>query len=430
MEKTAAARIPWYVSPIVLGIGAAFAAVSLYNHTALKLGLNDGPSFCNISAHVNCDAVTQSEYSTFLGLPLDGYGLTFYLSLLLVTLTARFSRRVSTTAVLDATFVLAFLASVLSVALFFISEFVIGALCILCVGMYFANFTLLLVSWASDTSPGFGGRFRRGVIALLWVPRTIVGQHSSSVSRSLWLGCAIVAALVFQGLPRIFAQVQVARNPVRQQIEQVFEMAIQDWESRPVQDIPLNEEGIFRDYTRGSAFAPLQLIEFSDYECPACRNLYFPLEDLLKEFKDKIRFSYRNYPLDSTCNPEMPQPMHASACLTANYARCAGEQGKFWQMNDLIFRLPEIDEGKGPEAVVAALRKELAIMNIDEQSLVECVKSERQYEKIRADVAEGSRLGLQGTPTLWLNGRQVRAANPVVLRRLLEHALEKAEQSR
>jgi protein-disulfide isomerase/uncharacterized membrane protein len=431
LELSKTAKLSRIFIPIVCLIGALFAGISLYNHTALMSGLQTGPSFCNISAHINCDAVSQSRFSKVFGLPLDGYGLAFYLCLLALSFIRRGGELISEKTFQRVFLVLSLLASVASVVLFLISEFVIGALCILCMGMYFANFTLLAISLALSREEPLGSRINGGVLALIGLPLLLLSKRNFA-SSLLWVRTWVVAigmAAIVYGtfkLPVYFESMIAARSPEMKQIEEVMKIAINDWENQVPVDIEVHEEsGIMRDYTRGPAFAPLQLVEFSDYQCPACRYFHGKLEELLKEYGDKVRFVHRNYPLDRACNPEIDRDMHRNACLAANFARCAGEQGKFWQASDYLFRLEEMDKEASKEEVDAGIMHTAEALNLDGRAIADCLQSGRQMQKIQQDLIDGNRLGLQGTPSLWLNGRKVKVANAVILKRLFDLALSR-----
>lgn len=416
--------VPWALIPAVCFIGACFAFASLWNHTGLRYGLQVGPSFCNIGGYVNCDAVTQSKYSSLFGLPLEGYGLAFYLSLFVLSCLAAKDRFIPKKEFIDVLVVSSLLASIFSLVLLYISTVIIKALCILCVGMHFTNFTLLLIAWGMDRQRGFRLRVAQGAATLARLP-VIIASSSDAFPRARRISLALIVlllvAFVLFLLPPLVARAIASRSPQQQTISEVLAMAVNDWKSQPLVDIPVVTEGAFRDFSKGSSFAPFRLVEFSDYECPACRIFHAGLSEILRDFGDRIHFVHKNYPLDSAYNPVMDVPMHPNACFLANAARCAGEQDKFWEMNEAIFTLPEIDEDSASAEVIAAAYAAASNLNLDVDALKACIESGRQLEKVRQDIVEGERLGLSGTPSLWLNGRKVKLANPKILRRLLEN---------
>src|SRR5690606_28441524 len=94
----------------------------------------------------------------------------------------------------------------------------------------------------------------------------------------------------------------------------------------------LLEQGAWGDYYVGSPQAPIQIVEFFDYECPFCRKFYGTLRDILKDYEGKYLLVYKNFPIDASCNPSIKFKAHEHACYAAHVARCAGEQGKFHEV--------------------------------------------------------------------------------------------------
>ncbi|MBN8547756.1 MAG: thioredoxin domain-containing protein [Deltaproteobacteria bacterium] len=413
--------------PLVCLVGVGFATASLLNHIELMYGLKSGPSFCNISDRVNCDAVSASKYSTPFGIPLDAFGLAFYVGVFILALVSLKDRLLPRRTFWDVLLVLSALSSALSVVLLYISEFLVGALCILCLGMHIANFSLLMLALAFGPSGGFFTRISRGVATLALTPKFVVFAPAG-LRLKRWSLSFLIAVLsyVILASPPLVAMMIANSGTNRAQFEEVVKAAIADWSKQVPVDITLNSEGVNRDYTRGPEFAPLQLVEFSDFECPHCRHLYLAIEELLKEYGDKVHFVFRNFPLDRACNPAMDMEMHRNACSAAVYARCAGEQGKFWPAIDYLFQLPEIDEQKSKEEVDAAILRTTQVLNLDEQAIQECLQSGRQLTRIQQDIAEGERLGVAGTPSVWLNGRKVKVAHGAILKEMFDKILASA----
>lgn len=147
----------------------------------------------------------------------------------------------------------------------------------------------------------------------------------------------------------------------------------------------------------GSANAVLTIVSFSDYQCPYCRELSTTLQHLLDEHPDRIRVVYRHFAM----TPES----HAMAEATL----CADEQGHFADYHRLVFGTPGVTVASLP-----GLAEQLGL-NLDK--FRECTTSRRHAKRIDADISEGERLGIQVTPTFFINGaRVVGAASPEKLR--------------
>ncbi|MDX2169717.1 MAG: DsbA family protein [Deltaproteobacteria bacterium] len=145
---------------------------------------------------------------------------------------------------------------------------------------------------------------------------------------------------------------------------------------------------------KGPANAPITIIEFSDYECPFCKKVEPTVQQVLKQYGDKIRFAYRNYPL----------PFHQSARPAAVAALCANEQGKFWPYHDKLVAASDLS--------AANLQQMASDVGIDRKKFDECVKSEKFAAVIDADLKAGQEAGVNGTPAFFINGRMLDGAQP------------------
>jgi protein-disulfide isomerase len=147
--------------------------------------------------------------------------------------------------------------------------------------------------------------------------------------------------------------------------------------------------------SRGPAGAPVEIVEFSDFQCPFCLRAHPTVTQVLSTYGDRIRFVYRNYPL----------PNHPNAWPAAEAAACAAEQGKFWEYHDRLFD----NQGKLGEA---DLRQHAAALGLDTAKFDACVDSHKYKSDVDADVAAGEEAGVSGTPAFFINGRQLSGAQP------------------
>jgi len=165
-------------------------------------------------------------------------------------------------------------------------------------------------------------------------------------------------------------------------------------------DILLNPPRIEVSYdparVRGNPNAPVTVIEFSDFECPYCKAAQPTLKQVLAKYGDKVRLSYRDFPLNT---------IHPHAQSAAEAARCAGEQNRFWEYHDLIFAdTARLDP--------AALREHAHALGLDEKQFDSCLASGRFQPQIQNDVEAGVRSGVNGTPGFFINGVLLSGAQP------------------
>jgi protein-disulfide isomerase len=160
--------------------------------------------------------------------------------------------------------------------------------------------------------------------------------------------------------------------------------------------------------SKGSAGAPIEMIEFSDFQCPFCLRADPTVQQVLKTYGDRIRFVYRHYPL----------PNHPSARPAAEAAACANEQGKFWPYHDRLFANPT-------KLSAADLKQAAAELGLNTSQFNACVDSHKLKAEVDADIREGEQAGVNGTPAFFINGRAISGAQPFdVFKKVIDEELE------
>lgn len=154
----------------------------------------------------------------------------------------------------------------------------------------------------------------------------------------------------------------------------------------------------FRGFALGSDTAPVEVVEYSDFECPFCAQFAVVQMPTIREQliqAGKVRWRYRDFPL----------PSHAYSRHASHAAHCAGEQGRFWEMHDqLFFNHSWAQTGRDPSRLFRDMAR-AAGLNVDAYDT--CMESQRFAGRIEASRLEGERLGVQGTPTFFVNGRRL-----------------------
>jgi protein-disulfide isomerase len=152
---------------------------------------------------------------------------------------------------------------------------------------------------------------------------------------------------------------------------------------------------------KGPSEAPIQVVEFSDFLCPFCRNLASAFAGFLPGSQGRVAIFFKNYPLDQDCNPGLSRTVHDGACELALGAICAHEQGKFWQYHDRVFSQPP--EKPTAEDVVSIA----ASAGLDGSALRQCLSSSAAKGKLDRDIQEARGLAIQATPTVYVNGKKL-----------------------
>ena len=145
------------------------------------------------------------------------------------------------------------------------------------------------------------------------------------------------------------------------------------------------------DHILGSEHAPVTLVEFGDFECPNCRQAAPAVKLLLDRFPGKVRFVWRHFPLEE---------VHPHALNAAEAAECAGGQGKFWQMHDLLFEHQHALKGHQLHGYAEQLELDMARYNAEMKDTV-------YLQRVREHQQSGVASGVRATPTFFLNGRLV-----------------------
>jgi protein-disulfide isomerase len=174
------------------------------------------------------------------------------------------------------------------------------------------------------------------------------------------------------------------------------------------------QPGAPNPHARGGASARVTLEEFSDFQCPACGNLEPGLRRVVNDYGDRVRLVFRNFPL----------AMHKYAFQASRAAEAAGQQGKFWEMHDMLYdNQKEWSDSMEPRVQFDAYATRLGL---DVQKFKADMERQDLADRVKADYARGVSLGVGGTPTIYLNGRELMRGRLVTeedLRREIDAAL-------
>ena len=162
----------------------------------------------------------------------------------------------------------------------------------------------------------------------------------------------------------------------------------------------------------GPASAPVTIVEFSDFQCPYCSRVVPTLKQVEEKYGDKVRVVFRHFPLS----------FHKEAQKAAEASLCAADQGKFWEMHDLLF-----EEQRALQ--VADLKDKAQRLGLDAAKFEKCLDSNKHYEKVQRDIQDGVLAGVSGTPAMFVNGRFLSGAQPFEnLAAVIDEELEMADK--
>lgn len=218
------------------------------------------------------------------------------------------------------------------------------------------------------------------------------------------VGIVIAGAIIVTGGIKISTGVQVAE--VSPSVDS--DSQPQPTNSRGTSQLVVNEE----NHIRGNPEALVTIIEFSDFQCPFCQRFHPTVQQILEDYPDQVRWIYKHFPLDS---------IHSEARPSAEASECAAEQGKFWEFADELF--------ENQSRLGSNLYKEIASnIGFNMSRFESCVSSRKYKDYVEADLQEGIKAGVTGTPGSFVNGEKIPGAVPYdSLKAAVERALTSLE---
>lgn len=342
----------WVISGL-LSLGLVISLYLTYVH--YRLHADPGwRSVCDIEPELSCDAVVLSPYGSIRGMPLSVFSAWFYLVGIVVVIAARRGSRWQL-ARSPAVVLLAggAVATALSLGLAVISIVAIGSLCPLCTVLDVINVGVTVIAWRAIRRTGENVTRALHLERVYW--RAKRGRFAVASLAALGvLGLGLYNYSHSAGGSTICDAVARADSAGRQ---------------------------------------PVELVAYSDFQCPHCRDVARALRPILRE--GGIRFVLGHYPLDGACNQNVKYPRHPGSCRQALAAICAGMQGRAIEYSDAL-----VDGRASVNGEV-----DLAVsLGLDGPRFEACLASEEASRILRDSIAGASARDVHATPTLFVNG--------------------------
>ena len=334
-------------------------------------------SFCSVNDFIDCDGIAKTTEAQFLGIPLAYWGLFFYAFVFLMLFAPKlknyklFKFMEVFKNPLDYLASLGLFAFLVSMILLCLSLFEIKKLCVLCAFTYILN--LLIGCIATDfKNGGFVHSIKQSIIDFI---------DAVKIKKYLIAFIAVMAVaagfLTYTRISFVFAP------QVKRQLE-----------FREFTQAKHNKYAVEGNIL-GDKDAKITVYVYSDYQCPICPAQNIMMHKLAKEVKN-IQIIHKNLPLDTDCNPYLQAPFHQGSCVDARYAIAAKKQGKFWEMNNILFE-------KKPQTEDAILEL-VKDMGFDLEKLQEDANSFDTANKIKEEIKSAYSQGINGTPATIING--------------------------
>jgi protein-disulfide isomerase/uncharacterized membrane protein len=413
----------------------------------------------------DCETVAQSPWSSIAGFPVAGIGLVFYASLTLLLALALLLPTAQRPWLAGIAIVGLVLGLLIDVLLLGVQALAIRAFCTLCIITYalsagalfallparrdaptlkvalgHAEFRLALAGWALGTLALVGAVFATEValdyrqqgrqMALLGAPppappaptveapsppetatheATSEPEGEPADEQEPVAERAAEPAATADGHDAAYWEQrakelqQTLDTPAK--LQQYFAAKAQEeFEAAPVESI--DTDGVPR---RGPADAPVQVVEYSDFLCPFCRNLARALAQFVPQAGGRVAVYFKNYPLDKECNHALPRSTHPGSCQLALGALCAQYQGKFEAYHDRVFSAEGL-HNPGPQDVVRLAGE----AGLNPAAMESCLRDPETAAALAKQIAEAQRLKVRATPTVYINGKKLPRINDFV----------------
>ena len=363
-------------------LGLTASSISSYVHYQLLTAPNYS-SFCDVSARVSCTEAYVSRYGSFMGVPVAVGGVIFFaVAALLAGVTGRATSPARDNA---AGYIFALSTVGLAFALYlgWASYVVLKVFCILCAITYVSVIALFIISGGATTFPmiTLPRRASRDLRALIASPVALV----------LLLAVFAGSAALIASFPdeQAIAATQQEAMATYQPLDQKQRSEIEAWWAvQPVVDLPV----------KPSSGTKVLIVKFSDYMCPSCKAAHDAFKPVLAKYQGQgVEFVLKHYPLEGECNINTPGMNHYGSCEAAAAYEMAKGTPNAAQLDDWLFRNQTT---LTKDSVKAAAAAQAGINDFD-------ARYEATLQAVRADVAQGAQLGVNSTPTIYINGRRI-----------------------
>ncbi|MEZ4449406.1 MAG: DsbA family protein [Nannocystaceae bacterium] len=364
---------------VVLGLAAlADAAYLTLVHVDLELGAGGVGKVCHAFSRTGCE-VTGGRFGAIFGVPVAAIGGGGALAILASAILGVILRRRDDHPVHGLVVLLGLGAVIASLIMAGLS-LVEGAYCPFCVFWYLINLSTFAAAVLAS-GRGVGESVRLGLGGLV-----------SPV------GLGALAAFV-AGVGGYLALEGAAHDRIAPEVAVMHQLDIHEALSRPQVKLDLGDNPR-KQINQGAAGDPIELVEFSDFECPYCRTLWEQAEGYFEATTRPITVVFLNFPLDAACNPMTSSSMHPQACLAAYAGECAHQQGRFWTYADRLF-------DRQPDLSRADLLEAAGDEGLDVGKFEACLDDPATAQAVRADIELGRKAGVRGTPTVLFDGYRV-----------------------
>ncbi len=361
-------------------IGLAAATASLYIHYRI-LTQPAYVSPCDINATFSCSDAYRSQYGSLFGVPVALFGvLWFAFVIVLVGVASRGPAPVQES-LPGYLFAWSTIGLAVTLYLAYAAFFVLKELCVFCLITYAAVIALFCLTGTATAIPMT--TLPRRVLHDL---RVLVTRPAALVAAILFLAASASAIAFFPrtSSPAALAAAQPAPAPMSHDERSDFEKF---WTSQPREIVPVSTDG-----------AAVLVVKFTDYCCPSCSWSHFVLKPILAKYTadmpGAVKLVSKDFPLDQSCNPSLPQTVHPAGCAAAVAVRLADQHHRRADMEEWLY---SNQQSLTRDVVRDAARRVAGVTDFDAQY-------DSAIQGVKADIALGRQLQINSTPTFFVDG--------------------------
>ncbi|MDH4263370.1 MAG: thioredoxin domain-containing protein [Spirochaetia bacterium] len=393
-----------YIISIVALIGGIVSLILLKHHVDFSYK----SPLCGVSENNGCNVLNRSDISEIFGIPLAYFGYVYYGFVVFLGLYSDRGKSFS-----KIIFILSVIAMITDLGLLSYSILEAETICTLCAITYAATLVILILSYLKVLNNKSG-----------FIPDLNEWQ-TEKVSMKQVIFILSVLILVSGGFFNYAYSSGTKGSSVSSRGSYVDHLIIAEneyikaYENSPEKQFkynPLSKKGPIKGL--------INIVEFADYLCPHCRHMAEELDRFMKKYPDEVSFTFRHYPLDQACNPAITRPFHQGSCLLAYASYCALKQNRFWDLHHYIF--------DNQDALIKGVSKDDALnlsaaVGLSRTMISACMDDMGTKQAIDNDVQEANDMGINGTPTIYIDGRKM-DFNDFLVERLMLYKKRKDSQ--
>ena len=394
-------------------LGALLSSHLLYTHYVPLPSDSLLFKMCSVSNVFNCEAVNTSRYSAIFGLPVALWGLMYYI-FMITGILFRESDSDSNlkSGILITAFSISFISAIAVVPLFIISKFYIHAFCLFCIFTWIINiiiFVMIILMIKTD-GRGFLSSIKsnfRSAFSLL----PGIYKNFKIILFAFYMLVLFSFLYTLNSYMLLNKAIMAAEDTIQKENE-----FIENYYKTPQSAVDIKDMPVFV----GNPEAKITIVEYMNFDCPACRKAYSEIKPVIENYRDKVMFYLKNFPLDGECNPNVERKKGGLSCTTSLVA--IGLHGNAGYKNYVDTIMREKDR-LNPRLIMNAVGS--AGLSIQKADMY--IKSAQVRGKLIEEINQAAKLGINATPTLILNGRVLPsgAINPALFERLLKMEIKR-----